>query len=167
MEAKLKFKKYQLTDFPDFYNRVKDDSVMKYITGKGLSEVEAKKKFESILKINQSDNLLGYFQILDSEIQLKIGECKLVDSTKDPSVYEIGYILEERFWGKGYGTQICTHMLELATSIDPTKNVIGIIDPENKASKKLLEKFGFISFFSGIEDAIATEKLILKRDEVK
>jgi hypothetical protein len=41
--------------------------------------------------------------------------------------------------------------------------VIGIIDPDNAASRQLLTKFGFQSYFVGIEDEVATEKLILKR----
>ena len=54
-------------------------------------------------------------------------------------------------------------MLALATTLNPDKDIIGIIDPDNTASRQLLRKFGFESFFVGIEDDIATEKLLLKR----
>jgi len=76
---------------------------------------------------------------------------------------EIGYLLKEAFWGKGYGTMVCIKLLSLAEQRWPTEDVIGIIDPENMASKKLLEKFGFKRYFIGVEDDLPTEKLILKR----
>ena len=81
----------------------------------------------------------------------------------DETQLEIGYMLKEEFWGKGYGTMICSELLSLADTVLAKKDIIGIIDPENAASKKLLEKFGFQSYFVGIEDDLPTEKLILRR----
>ncbi len=57
----LLFKKYLPEDFDAFHDLVKADDVMKYITGKGLSEEQARKKFDSILEINQDPDL-GYFK---------------------------------------------------------------------------------------------------------
>ncbi len=158
----LLFKKYLPEDFDAFHDLVKSDDVMKYITGKGLSKEQARKKFDSILEINQNPDL-GYFKVIEADTLKLLGDCKLVNYKKDPSVFEIGYLLRKEHWGKGLGTQICESMLALATTLNPDKDVIGIIDPDNTASKRLLNKFGFKSFFVGLEDALATEKLILKR----
>ncbi|UIR57411.1 GNAT family N-acetyltransferase [Sphingobacterium sp. SRCM116780] len=165
MGQKFRFKKYEAADYPEYFEMVQDDRVMKYITGNGLSNAEAKKKFASILDINHADEFLGYFQIWDNETQQIIGDCKLVPYRHNPAVFEIGYLLQVDYWRKGYGTMICTHLLDLATAIDTTKAVIGIIHPENQASRKLLEKFGFVRYFIGIENNLATEKLILKRNK--
>lgn len=158
----LTFKKYTPEDFMLFKELVKDDEIMKYISGKGLTAEQAEKKFASILDIN-TDPLLGYFKVIDPESQLFLGDCKLVNYKKDPTVFEIGYLLQKEFWRKGLGTKICESMLAMANHIDPNKDVVGIIDPDNAASRQLLTKFGFQRFFIGIEDDIATEKLILKR----
>ncbi len=135
---------------------------MRYITGKGLSEAAARNTFERFLKTNQPDPQLGYFKVIDSETGAHIGECKLIHYEKDDSVFEIGYLVKEQLWGKGYGTLICERMLALASSINPSKHIVGIIDPANAASRRLLEKFGFVSFFAGVEDDLPTEKLILR-----
>ncbi len=156
------FEKYLLEDFDAFHDLVKADDVMKYITGKGLTEEQARRKFDSILAINQDPDL-GYFKVIEADTQRLLGDCKLVNYKKDPTVFEIGYLLRQEHWGKGLGTQICESMLALATTLNPDKDVIGIIDPDNTASRRLLSKFGFKSFFVGIEDDIATEKLLLKR----
>lgn len=164
MEHRMGFEKYQLEDFAAYYDLVKDDQVMRYITGKGMAEAEARVMFDGFLKTNQLDPLLGYFKVFDTKTQIRVGECKLVNYQKDPSVFEIGYLLREQFWKKGYGTMICEHLLALATTMDRHKDVIGIIDPANTASRKLLEKFNFVSFFIGKEDGLPTEKFILKRN---
>lgn len=162
MHNTLIFKKYLFEDFDSFYDLVKEDDVMKYITGKGLSDEQAKRKFESILELNQDPDL-GYFKVIEADTQKLLGDCKLVNYKKDPTVFEIGYLLRQEHWGKGLGTQICESMLARATALNPAKDVIGIIDPDNTASRRLLSKFGFKRFFVGIEDDMATEKLILKR----
>jgi len=162
MYSTLEFKKYTPEDFTLFKELVKEDEIMKYISGKGLTPKKAEKKFTSILDIN-TDPLLGYFKVIDSESQLFLGDCKLVNYKKDPTVFEIGYLLQKEFWRKGLGTKICESMLAMAKHIDANKDVVGIIDPNNVASRQLLIKFGFQRYFIGIENDIATEKLILKR----
>lgn len=162
MYKQLKFEKYTGEDFPLFKELVKDDEIMQYISGKGLTPEEAQKKFAYILKINE-DPQLGYFKVYDAVTNVFLGDCKLVEYRRDTSVFEIGYLLQRQFWQKGIGSRICNAMLELAYELDPGKNVVGIIDPANKASRQLLMKFGFKSFFAGEEEGIATEKLILER----
>jgi len=39
---------------------------------------------------------------------------------------------------------------------------MAVIDPDNVASRKLLEKFNFESYWKGIENDLPTEKLLLK-----
>jgi len=162
MYDQLKFEKYTEEDFPLFKELVKDDEIMKYISGKGLTAEEAQKKFAFILEINK-DPQLGYFKIYDTETRAFLGDCKLVEYRKDTSVFEIGYLLRKQFWRKGIGSRICKAMLTFADTLDPGKDVVGIIDPGNDASRRLLMKFGFKSFFVGEEEGIKTEKLVLKR----
>lgn len=158
----LQLLKYKWEDFRDYCALVADGHVMKYITGKGMSEEQAREKFKSIVQINQEDDLLGYFKVIDHNAGL-IGDCKLVRYQYDPSVLEIGYLLKHAFWRKGLGTKICEKLLERAEEIAPDDDIIGVIDPDNIASKRLLKKFGFKSYFVGEEDGIATEKLVLRK----
>jgi len=98
----LLFKKYHPEDFDAFHDLVKADDAMKYITGKGLSKEQARKKFDSILEINQHPDL-GYFKVFEADTLKLLGDCKLVNYKKDPSVFEIGYLLRKEHWGKGLG----------------------------------------------------------------
>ncbi|MBD1431377.1 GNAT family N-acetyltransferase [Sphingobacterium sp. DN00404] len=158
----LQFLKYKWEDFDNYYSIVADDQVMKYITGNAMSEKQAREKFTSIMQINEEENLLGYFKVIDHNYGL-IGDCKLVRYKYDRSMLEIGYLLKYAFWRKGFGTKICKKLLRKSAKIAPKDNIIGVIDPDNVASKRLLEKFGFKSCFIGEEDDVPTEKFILCR----
>lgn len=155
--------KYEPSDFETYHSLVKEDDVMRYITGKGLSTQQAKAKFDYILNLNEKDKIFGYFKIFNRE-NILIGDCKLDRSKYDGAILEIGYLLKKEFWGMGYGTLICEKLLHLVEREAPELDVMGIIDPDNIASKKLLQKFNFESYFLGIEDGLPTEKLILKRN---
>ena len=163
MLEKPTFIKYIASDEEAYYNLVKDDQLMRYITGRGMTIAEAKAKFTQILLINAEHENLGYFKIVDPKSNAQIGECKLVTYTDDHSYFEIGYLLKSNYWKQGLGTLICQEMLTLAAEVDPNKAIVALIDPDNIASRRLLEKFNFNSFFVGTEDGLLTEKLRLQR----
>ena len=154
--------KHHPGDFEIYYTLVKDDTVMKYVSGKGLTREEARKKFNTIINTNSENADLGYFKVYNSH-DIYIGDAKLAYYEYDHNLLEIGYILKEEFWGKGYGTAICKLLLHKAAIIAPNVDLVGIIEPENTASRKLLEKFGFKGYFVGVEDGLPTEKLKLSR----
>ncbi|MGV3705483.1 MAG: GNAT family N-acetyltransferase [Arcticibacter sp.] len=163
---KIYLEKFRPNDFDAYYSLVQHDEVMKYVSGKGLSREEAELKFHFILIINSNDEEFGYFKVHNEEGQF-IGDCKLTRYQQDLPALEIGYILKKSWWRQGYGTAICHELLTLARQLAPESDVVGIIDPENTASKKLLEKFGFKSYFVGIENSMATEMLMLRQTSLK
>ena len=159
---KIRFEKYKPTDFNDYYKLVQDDEVMKYISGKGLNEEQANHKFTSLLEKGSADDNLGFFKVYDDNDTL-IGDCKLVYNKHLDNSLEIGYLLRKEFWRKGFGTMICEHLLGEASQKFSSLEVMAVIDPDNIASKKLLEKFNFESYWKGIENDLPTEKLLLKK----
>lgn len=161
-DTEIVLQKYTQADFDTFYPLVKDDKIMRYISGKGLTLEAAKLKFESVIKTNTEQEEIGYFKIFNSQGE-KIGQGKLEWYKLDDTKLEIGYMLKEEFWGQGLGTMICTKLLFIANELWPTIDIVGLIHPENIASKRLLEKFGFQSYFVGIENNVPTEKLILRK----
>lgn len=163
MTTQLTFKKYTAEDFSDYHNLVKEDYLMQYITGKGLSETDAKRRFAFILDLGQQHNALGYFQVLDTATGQIIGDCKLVFYKRNINIFEIGYLVRKEHWRQGLGTKICEYLLSQASTVNKENDVIAVIHPENIASRKLLEKFNFESYFKGNEDGTTIEKLILKR----
>lgn len=58
---------------------------------------------------------------------------------------EIGYILKETAWGKGYATEACKRLLKFAFEQSPLTEVVAVIDEENSASQNVLLKSGLRS----------------------
>jgi len=98
--SSLSIVKYTPDDFSIYYSLVMDDDVMRYITGKGLSDEEARAKFHSILNINAREKSLGYFKVYTNENNF-IGDCKLEKSKDDSSALEVGYILKKNSGAEG------------------------------------------------------------------
>lgn len=165
MNQSISLKKYDTSDFAAYYEMVSQYAVMQYITERALSEAEARQKFESMLEVNAGHEHLGYFKVCDQDGTF-VGDCKLEPYPQDTRCLEVGYILKEAFWGKGFATKLCAQMLALADELAPDRYIIGIIDPANAASKRILQKFGFESYFVGVEDDLPTEKLRLQKAKI-
>ena len=68
---------------------------------------------------------------------------------------EIGYMLKRSAWGKGYATEATKRLLKFAFEVTPLEQLVATIDPENTASRRVLEKCGLIC--EGIRRAYAVE----------
>lgn len=132
-------------DFPLHFLLVSNARVMEMITGKPMNEEEAKAKFTSILKCNNVNPKLGYFKITETQTGSFIGVAKLEIKEKESTEAEIGYLILPEFWGKGIVSKIAKRLLEIAKTNQKLRKVFAIIDPENIASRRILEKNGFES----------------------
>lgn len=138
---RLNFHHYKSADFNDFFKLVSNPDVMKMITGRPLLESETRERFEKMLSVNKQTPEIGYFKVSQSLDNNFIGHSKLVMTKKNEA--EIGYVLLPEFWRKGYGNEIAKTLISLGTETNEIHNLIAIIDPENTASKRILEKQGF------------------------
>lgn len=154
--------KYTASDFDLFKRMVSDDETMKYIAGNGWTESQARIHFDSMLETNCKENGLGFYKVVNQKNEF-IGNCSLERYKYNSTMLEIGYVLKKEFWRMGYGSSICQEILAKASHLYPKLQVIAIINPNNLASKALLEKYGFELYFTGIEDGQFSEKFILKR----
>jgi len=158
----IKLVKYIESDFELFKTMVSDDETMKYIAGSGWTESQARVHFDSMLEVNCKEEGLGFYKVVNQENEF-IGNCSLERYKYDPEILEIGYVLKKEFWRMGYGSAMCQEILAKASRLYPALEVIAIINPDNLASKILLEKHGFELYFRGLEDDQLSEKFILKR----
>lgn len=55
----------------------------------------------------------------------------------------IGYTIAKCFWGRGYGTEAVSAVARMALSIPGVFRVSAVVDVENVASARVLEKSGF------------------------
>ena len=156
----LNYIKFEPEDLDIYLKIVSSDSVMKYITGRARSREENIKRFKGILKANTDHVKGGYFKIYDRGNVIGLGKLEYYD--KEVDTIEVGYILMEDYWGIGFGKTICKDLIQFARINEMAKYIIGIIDRENIASKRILMSNGLESYFLGIENDLPTEKLRMK-----
>lgn len=56
---------------------------------------------------------------------------------------ELGFVIGYPFWRKGYAFEVCSHLLELGKTVFEFEKMQALVDRENEASIRLLEKLGF------------------------
>ncbi|SRX73204.1 GNAT family N-acetyltransferase [Aequorivita antarctica] len=144
---RLIFNHYTEADFDDYFQLVSNADVMKMVTGRPDLEHDARERLEKMLKINQETPKIGNFKVTLKFGGGFVGYSKLVMTKKNEA--EIGYLTMPEHWGKGYGSEIAQTLVNLAKQVDEIKNLIAIIDPENMASQRILEKQGFLWDYDG------------------
>lgn len=119
-----------------------DPEVMKFIRPPEKDIFETKKKIKSILKYTDSNKDLGLWTTWDKENNYFLGWVVLlhIEHNTDYPI-EVSYRLHQKYWGKGYATEMINGMLNYAKDIG-LERVCGITIEENKASQKVLEKAG-------------------------
>ncbi len=115
---------------------------MKYISnGKyDWTLEELKGKYE---KVNTDGYPQGYgiFAVVaDGEI---IGEAGLFNSFGNKKILELGYILDNKYWNRGYGTEICSGLLDYGFNLLGVDKIIARMYPENIGSIRICEKLKF------------------------
>lgn len=58
---------------------------------------------------------------------------------------EIGFFLKPAAWGSGYATEACRRLVAFAFEESPLTEIVATHDPGNVASRRVLEKSGFVA----------------------
>jgi ribosomal-protein-alanine N-acetyltransferase len=150
--SQLKFKPLLNSDFSLYARLAMNENVMKYITGHALTFEQAELRFHKAVDAHSTKDDSGFFIVIDKTKGDFIGVAKLIQ-VKD-SQFEVGYMLLPQYWGKGYATGMVEEIINLARKIQISE-LIGIVDPDNPASIRVLDKFGFKLYETGQIDGLA------------
>lgn len=75
-----------------------------------------------------------------------IGGCSLEYETQAPGEAQLGYILNKRYWGSGYGPEAVSALVEWARVAHGLRVLWGTCNAENRPSWRLMEKNGMERF---------------------
>jgi ribosomal-protein-alanine N-acetyltransferase len=94
-------------------------------------------------KINQNyKNGFGIYSVELVNNREVIGEVGLFNSFEDYKHLELGYILDEKYWKQGYGTEICNTLIDYGFNTLKLDKITARMFKENVASIRLSEKCG-------------------------
>jgi ribosomal-protein-alanine N-acetyltransferase len=142
---------YNKSDFEDYKRLCMDYQVMKYITGKVLTDEEVNERFGRIISAGSMHDGMGCLSVKLKENNKAIGLAKFVFYGAEKGSEqgfldkqaEVGYSFFPEHWGNGYATELTQFFTEHAKTIDGIDEVLAIIDPDNAASKRILTKCGY------------------------
>lgn len=120
-----------------------DDTVMQYITGKGLTKEQADARFEKTLATNAANPNMGFYTANHRESGGFVGIAKFTYLNEEQTQAEVGYGMMPGYWGQGYATEMLVCLMKHAHSFPNIEELVGIVNPENLPSVKVLTKQGF------------------------
>jgi len=125
-----------------------DAEVHKYLGNKPITKKEEALKYIKDVNLQYKERGIGRWAVELKETGEFIGWCGLRLYTEytfnnHTNFYDIGYRLQQKFWGKGYATEASVACLQYAWKVLKLKKVYGITEIGNEASHNVLLKIGF------------------------
>lgn len=132
-----------IEDVVPFAKICANPNVMRYIgDGKPISIDVIREKMQAWIKFYETQQH-GLMALIFKETQELIGFCGFLHQIVDGDEYiELGYRLDEPYWGKGIATEAATAVRDYAFKKLNISQLISIIHHENHASKHVAEKLG-------------------------
>lgn len=93
--------------------------------------------YRKLYKIN-----LGIYIARLQDTLEPVAEVSFFNSFENPSTPEIGYILEEKFWNQGIGTELVEGMITYLKN-QKCEKIFSRMNKQNVASYRICEKLGF------------------------
>ena len=86
----------------------------------------------------------GYttFAVVDRESRRMIGYAGLIHRPGTEQI-EITYVLEKAAWGRGLATELARGLVDYGFRERGLRRIEATIDPDNRASRRVVEKLGF------------------------
>ena len=130
-------------DFEAVHKYAKDPEVVKFMPW-GPNTVEDTNSF---LKRKLEEQRVNPRIVYDVAVTLKdsgllIGGCGLQRKNTDSTEGSIGYCLNKKYWGKGIGTEVAQTLIRFGFMELGLHRIFATCDPENTASRNVLEKNG-------------------------
>ncbi len=136
--SRLIVRQLEESDFAPFHEMQSDEEVMRYTTGKGLDANENLGQLrDCIARYKIPCNDFWVWAITRKLDDKFIGTCAIVESENRS---EIGYRLLRRYFGNGYGQEICDGVIDYGISVLQLTEIIAFVDVRNAASRKILDR---------------------------
>ena len=121
-----------------------DADVMRFSDSGPLNEAEASNWLGEQVEAYSLSPDFGRWAICETESGQAIGYVVLTqdEGRATERQAELGFRLARRSWGRGYATEAVKALVEDAFGAGRVDRLIGIVDPHNGASVRVLQKLG-------------------------
>lgn len=141
--TRLKLREWKEEDLNPFFKLNSNSDVMEFFPSK-LSKEESDASVDGIIKHFETYGF-GLYAVEKKDSQEFIGFVGMQHvpfTAKFTPAIEIGWRLHPDFWGNGYATEAAQKVLEFAWNDLGIQEVVALVVPENKKSRRVMEKLG-------------------------
>ncbi|AZA99380.1 N-acetyltransferase [Chryseobacterium joostei] len=141
---RLKLRRADVNDINELFAMRSDPDMMKYIPRPLATDLEEASTHLKIMDEKITSNEMINWAITLKDDPKMIGTIGYYHIKPEHYRAEIGYMLLPDYQGKGYVTEAITKVVNYAFTTMNLHSIEAVIDPENVASAKVLEKCNFI-----------------------
>ncbi len=156
---RLILRELQLSDTEAFFAMDSNPKVHHYLWNKPVQKIEETIKVIDFVKKQYIDNGIGRFAMISKKTNEFIGWAGLKFNTEmvnnKVNFYDIGYRLDEKFWGKGFASEASFAWLKYAFETMKIKTMEAAAHSENIASNRILRKMGMQMTEQYLEDGVS------------
>ena len=130
---RLNIRKFTNNDLTELYNLLSDEDVMEFI--------------ESPFSWDKTANFLNSVALIDPPLIYAVEDFSqkfigyVIFHEYDKDSFELGWILNKRYWGKGYANELTKAFIN--RSLEIGKNLIIECDPNQENTKRIAMKNNF------------------------
>jgi ribosomal-protein-alanine N-acetyltransferase len=156
-----------IKDIEPFAKICANPNVMRYIgDGKPVSLDIISKKIPEWIELYEKQKY-GLMALVSKETNELIGFCGFLHQIIDGDEYiELGYRLDEAYWGKGIATEAAVAVRDYAFNVLEIPLLISIINHQNNASKRVAKKVGMKLMKQTNFKNVLVDVFCLKKEEV-
>ena len=156
---RLILRELQLSDAEAFFAMDSNPIVHQYLWNKPVQKIEETIEIIAFVRKQYIDNGIGRFAMISKDTNEFIGWAGLKLNTEEVNnkvnFYDIGYRLDEKFWGKGYASEATFAWLKYAFETMNIKTMEAAAHTKNAASNRILQKIGMQMTERYLEDGVS------------
>jgi RimJ/RimL family protein N-acetyltransferase len=139
---RLWMRRFTLDDAEDFLRLNSDPEVVRYVGREPLTSIEQAREMLQSAPLRDY-RLYGFGRLACIEKQsgklIGFAGLKFVEEIDE---VDIGYRFLPQYWGCGLATESSIAVIDYGRNALDLKRIVGIVDPENRGSVKVLQKLG-------------------------
>lgn len=168
---RLILRELKSSDAEAFFAMDHNPKVHQYLWNKPVQKIEETIEVITFVRQQYVDNGIGRFAIILKKANEFIGWAGLKYNTEEVNhkinFYDIGYRLDEKFWGKGYASEASFAWLKYAFETMNIKTIEAAAHAENVASNRILQKMGMQMTEHYLEDEVSWNWYQLENENYK
>ena len=156
---RLILREMKLSDAEALFEMDSNPMVHQYLWNKPLTDISEVHSYIKLVRAQYLQNNIGRFVVILKETNELMGWAGLKFNTEivnnKINFYDIGYRLNEKFWGKGYASEASYAWMDYGFKVMKIKIMEAAAHTENIASNRILQKIGLKMTETYLEDGVS------------